>query len=194
MTWFGSSAIIGGMADPLSLAALGGVAATEGIKFLYGQVAEVIKEWRGRRDDRPQALEVPIGETGVLDAAPVSTPVNAAVLAQHHAAMVELWARLAPYAQGLQDVDVGDEALARTAGELRALLEAAYGQRFTFRGEDREPTGTQANVAQVLGTVSGLAAGVQGDVGPGATVTVRQDATEVIDGGTVIGVQGRIGR
>ena len=126
---------IGGMADPLSLAALGGVAATEGIKFLYGQVAEVVKEWRGRRDDRPQAWRLPIGETGVLDAAPSVAPVNAAVLLAPNTTRPwwDCGRGLAPYAQGLQDVDVGDEALARTASELRALLEAAYGQRFTFR-------------------------------------------------------------
>jgi hypothetical protein len=193
LTWSGPPAIIGGMADPLTLALLGGVAATEGIKFLYGQAAEVIKAWKARRDERQRALEVPIVETSVLDAAPAGTAVDAAVLDQHHTTMVELWARLAPYAQGLQDVDITDDALARTAGGLRALLEAAYGQRFTFRSEHREPTGTVVTVAQALGAVSGLAVGVQGDVGPGATVAVRQDATEVTGDGTVIGVQGRIG-
>ena len=181
------------MADPLTLAVLGGVAATEGIKFLYGQVTEVIKAWRARRDEREAALEVPIVETGVLDDAPVGTTVDAVVLAQHHAAMVELWARLAPYAQGLQDVDISDDALARTAGELRALLEAAYGQRFTFRGEHRESTGTLVSVAQVLGSVSGLVVGVQGDVGSNVTAAVQQKVTDVTGDGTVIGIKGRIG-
>jgi len=180
------------MGDPLSLATMEGVAATEGIKFLYAQVAEVIKAWRARRDEPRQVLEVPIVETPVLDSAPVSTAVDVAVLAQHQSAMVELWARLAPYANGLQEVDISDDLLARGAGELRALLEAAYGQRFTFRGEHRESTGTLVTVAQALGAVSGRVVGVQGDVGSGATVAVRQDATEVTGEGTVIGVEGRI--
>lgn len=193
MTPLVPSPIIDGMADPLTLAVLSGVAATEGIKFLYGQAAEVIKTWRAHRDERRQAMDVPIVKTAALDAAPVDTAVDTAVIDQHHAAMVGLWAQLAPYAQGLQDVDLNDEALARTAGELRALLEAAYGQRFTLRGEHREPTGTKVTVTQVLGSVSGLAVGVQGDVSPGATVTVRQDAVDVTVDGTVIGLRGRIG-
>ncbi|GAA3431792.1 hypothetical protein [Kutzneria kofuensis] len=180
------------MSDPLTLAALGGVVAAEGIKFLYGQVAEVVKAWRTRRDERRKALEVPIVPTAALDAAPARTEVDAAVVDQHHAAMVELWARLAPYANGLQEVDVTDDELARTAGELRALLEAAYGQRFTFRGEHREPTGTLVTVTQAVGPVSGRVVGVRGDVGSGAAVEVRQEATEVTADGTVIGVDGRI--
>jgi len=180
------------MADPLSLAVLGGAAATEGIKFLYGQAAEVIKAWRTRREDREQPLEVPIVDTSVLDAQPTGTTVNPAVLTQAHTTMLELWQQLAPYAQDLQNVEATDGELARAAGELRALLEAAYGQRFTFRGERREPTGTRVAVEQVLGTVAGLAVGVEGDIGPAATVVVRQDANEVTAEGTVIGVKGRI--
>jgi len=184
--------IIGSMADPLSLAVLGGAAATEGIKFLYGQAAEVIKAWRARRKDREQPLEVPIVDTSVLDAQPTGTTVNPAVLTQAHTTMLELWQQLAPYAQDLENVEDTDAELARAAGELRALLEAAYGQRFTFRGERREPTGTRVAVEQVLGTVAGLAVGVEGDIGPAATVVVRQDADEVTAEGTVIGVKGRI--
>jgi hypothetical protein len=180
------------MADPLSLAVLGGAAATEGIKFLYGQAAEVIKAWRARREDREQPLEVPIVDTSVLDAQPTGTTVNPAVLTQAHTTMLELWQQLAPYAQDLQNVEDTDGELARAAGELRALLEAAYGQRFTFRGERREPTGTRVAVEQVLGTVAGLAVGVEGDIGSAATVVVRQDANEVTAEGTVIGVKGRI--
>lgn len=184
--------MIGSVTDPLSLAVLGGVAATEGIKFLYGQAAEVLKAWRARRKDREEPLEVPIVDTSVLDAQPTGTTVDPAVLARAHATMLELWQQLAPYAQDLENVEDADAELARAAGELRALLEAAYGQRFTFRGERREPTGTRVAVEQVLGTVAGLAVGVEGDIGPAATVVVRQDADEVTAEGTVIGVKGRI--
>ncbi len=184
--------IIGSVTDPLSLAVLGGAAATEGIKFLYGQAAEVIRAWRARREDRDEPLEVPIVATSVLDAQPAGTMVDPAVLVRAHNRMLELWQQLAPYAQGLEDAGDTDVGLARAASELRALLEAAYGQRFTFRGERREPTGTRVAVEQVLGTVAGLAAGVEGDIGPAATVVVRQDADEVTAEGKVIGVKGRI--
>jgi hypothetical protein len=184
--------MIGSVTDPLSLAVLGGAAATEGIKFLYGQAAEVIKSWRARRKDREQPLEVPIVENSVLDAQPTGTTVDPAVLERADTTMLKLWQHLAPYAQDLETVEDTDMELARAAGELRALLEAAYGQRFTFRGERREPTGTRVSVEQVLGTVAGLAVGVEGDIGPAATVEVRQNAEEVTAEGTVIGVKGRI--
>src|SRR4029453_12668768 len=38
-----------GMADPLTLAAVGALALAEGIKFLYGQAGEVLKRWRERK-------------------------------------------------------------------------------------------------------------------------------------------------
>jgi hypothetical protein len=81
-------------------------------------------------------------------------------------------------------------ARARGRG-LRALLEAAYGQRFTFRGEQREPTGTSVAVTQTLGNVAGRVVGVQGDIAARA-VAVRQDADEVTETGTVIGIESRV--
>ncbi len=38
------------MVDPLSITAIGAVAITEGIKFLYGQAGEILKRWRERKD------------------------------------------------------------------------------------------------------------------------------------------------
>jgi len=193
LTGGSSTAIICSVTEPLSLAVLGGVAATEGIKFLYAQAAELIKAWRARgKDHEQEPLAVPIVATSALDAPPASTTVDPAVLARANATMLTLWQRLAPYAQDLAAVEDTDAELARDAGALRGLLEAAYGQRFTFRGEHREPTGTRVTVAQVLGTVAGRAVGVEGDIGAGATVEVRQDADGVSAEGTVTGVKGRI--
>ena len=38
-----------GMPDPVTFSTLGGLAASEGINFLYGQAAELLKAWRERR-------------------------------------------------------------------------------------------------------------------------------------------------
>lgn len=38
------------MVDPLTISAIGAVAITEGIKFLYGQAGEILKRWRERKD------------------------------------------------------------------------------------------------------------------------------------------------
>src|SRR5215813_6724051 len=37
------------MPDPITLAALGTLAVTEGVKFLYGQAGELIKYWREKK-------------------------------------------------------------------------------------------------------------------------------------------------
>jgi hypothetical protein len=188
------------MSDPVTLGTLGGWAASEGIKFLYGQAAELLKAWRERRaraaagEEPPARLTVPIVASDVLDGTPAEPVVDVAVLDQENAALIRLLGGLAPYAQGLADLDPDDTELAEQAGQLRALLEAAYGQRFTFRGEQRDPTGTRVSVTQVLGHVGGDVLGIEADVAPGADADIRQQATTVEPGGSITGFKGNIGR
>jgi hypothetical protein len=185
--------------DPVTFTALGGVAATEGIKFLYGQTAELLRAWRERRrrvdagEAPPSRLTVPILDNEVLDGAPAEPVADAAVLDRESKSLVQLIGALSPYADGIADIDLADEELSEQAGRLRALLEAVYGQRFTFRGEQRDPTGTHVSVRQVLGEVEGSVVGADADVGPGSDVGIDQDVTTVKTGGSVIGFKGRIG-
>ncbi len=188
------------MSDPVTLGTLGVLAAAQGIKFLYGQAAEILKARRERRaktdagTESPVPLTVPIVASDVLDGTPTEPVVDPAVLDREYAALVRLTGVLAPYAQGLADVDPGDAALAEQAGQLRALLEAVYGQRLTFRGEQRDPTGTRVSVGQVLGQVAGHVTGIEATLAPGASAEVRQQATTVEPGGSVTGFKGDIGR
>jgi hypothetical protein len=180
------------MPDPVTWDVVGGWSALEGIKFLYGQAAEVLKAWRERRRHNGTAetqsahFEVPILDNEVLDGAPAPL-VAAAVMEKESAYLVRLLGALAPYAQGLADPDPDDRELAQQAGRLRAVLEAAYGQRFTLRGEQREPTGTHVMVDQVLGEVSGVATGVEAQLAPGSNVTIRQKAETIAPGGSITG-------
>jgi hypothetical protein len=188
------------MPDPVTLTALGAIAAAEGIKFLYGQASELLKAWRERRQkagDKPAAeahdLDVAILQSGALDAQPVARPADAAVVEREHSALVELSGALSPYALGQVDVDPTDAELAERAGRLRALLEAIYGQRFTFRGEQREPTGSRVTVHQALGLVEGHVLGAEADVGAGGDLRVEQRADTVSGEGSVTGFKGSIG-
>lgn len=197
------------MADPLTLTVLGAVAATEGIKFLYGQASELLKAWRERRAaasaaavasvesaesvESGEALVVPVIATEILDGEPVGDTVDTEVVAQEQRAFVQLAGALSPYAQGLAEVELDDAQLAEDAGRLRALLEAAYGQRFTFRGEQRERTGTRVSVKQVLGEVAGTVVGAAADVAGDAEVSVDQQADKVTQEGSVTGFKGNIG-
>jgi len=175
------------MADPLTLSVVGGWAALEGIKFLYGQAAEVLKGWRERRHD------VPIQASEALDGVPEQRPLDAEVVAVEAKALGELAGGLAPYANGMLDIDLQDAALGERAGQVRAILEAIYGQRFTLRGEDRDPTGTRVRVDQVLGEVEGDVMGVEADSGAGADIGVRQSAQTVKKDGSITGYKGKIG-
>jgi hypothetical protein len=176
------------MPDPLTLTVLGGVAAAEGIKFLYGQAAELLKGWRERRKSGQEGdLRVPIVPNAILDGDPADPVADPEIVDREHAALVDLVGALSPYAQGLADIDVHDESLAERAGRLRALLEAAYGQRFTFRGEQRDPTGVRVTVRQALGEVHGEVVGYQGK--PAGTVDIGQNVDTVAEGGTVYGVR-----
>ncbi|MEV6907070.1 hypothetical protein [Amycolatopsis sp. NPDC051071] len=187
------------MADPVTFTVLGSWAALEGIKFLYGQAAEVLKAWRERRAAKAeeqaagQTLEVPVKDSAVLEGKPDSATIDATVLEQEGPLLASLAGKLRPYAQDLADLDVDDAELAEQAGQVRAILEAAYGQRFTFRGEQREPTGTRVWVSQVLDHVSGRVVGADAGVGAGGEVDVQQRATVVEPGGSVTGFTGRVG-
>ncbi|MEA2202839.1 MAG: hypothetical protein QOI89_3544 [Solirubrobacteraceae bacterium] len=184
------------MPDPVTLTVLGGVAATEGIKFLYGQAAELLQAWRERRgkvdagDAPPSQLTVPILDNEVLDGAPAQPIADATVLDRESKSLVRLLGVLSPYVHGQADIDLADEELGEQAGCLRALLEAAYGQRFTFRGEQRDPTGTRVSVTQLLGEVEGAVLGADADVGPGVDLDVDQNVTTVKAGGSIYWFQG----
>ncbi len=134
------------MADPLSLTVLGGVALTEGIKFLYGQTTELLK----RRRDREQSAEgegvtstrIAVQRPELLDQPLSRVDVDLDVVAAHAEQFHELRGGLADYADGLADVDPTDVRLLKQVAALRALLELAYGQHLTFQGEQRPATGT----------------------------------------------------
>jgi hypothetical protein len=186
--------------EPLSLSVVGGVLLAEGVRFLYDQASELIRTARDRRREAregtalPDRVDVPIVANTVLDG-PAGSTVDAKVLDARHAELLRLAGALAPYARGDADVEVDDGELLTVTDQLRQLLEAAYGQRLTLRGEARERTGTRVDVSQVLGDVAGEATALRADSVSGeAHVTVEQSATTVQSGGSVTGAHlGRIG-
>jgi hypothetical protein len=184
------------MPDPLTLRALGAVTATEEIKFLYAQASELLKAWHERQrqlGSEEGPLRVPIADTDVLDGTPGEPMVEVSVLNREQVALIQLTDLFAPYVRGLADIDLNDQKLVREAGQLRSLLEAAYGQRFTFRGEGRQPTGSRVTVTQVMGEVAGSMVGAEADLGAGVELSVDQRADRVRKEGSIIGYKRRVG-
>ncbi len=118
---------------------------------------------------------------------------DAAVVLQEHKSLVRLSGALSPYAQGQADIDLTDAELAEQAGRMRALLEAVYHQRLTFRGEKRDPTGSHVTVRQALGIVEGQVLGAAATVGSRGDLLVEQEAEQVKEGGSVTGFTGSVG-
>lgn len=152
------------MVDPFSMGALGALAATEGIKFLYGQAAEVLKRWRERKAGNEAAAEEPILVQGgeILQGELQPPKVDFDAVERLEEDVKKLAAVLGNYAGGLEEPDPGDRELADAADGLRRALEVIYGQRITFEGEEREPSGPavigRAEVDKVVGDVAGVRA------------------------------------
>jgi hypothetical protein len=192
------------MADPVTLAAVGAIALTEGIKFLYGQAGEALKHWQERKKARAAAA----AEAGAtVEAAAAVEPVQVALPAaafegqlkdpRLHLEAVErleqdlrdLRAAVADYAQGIDEVDPKDEHLLTKVDALRQAMEAVYGQRIAFKGEPGPPSGHavvgEARVGEVLGYVAGLRARRI----IGGSVVGRVQADRVGPGGEAVGLE-----
>lgn len=178
-----------GMADPFTLAALGAVAVTEGIKFVYGQAAELLKRRRERKATGVVPTEpIPIEHAEVLDAPLKPAQPDYEILESMQERVTALAVELSKYRDGLVEPP---PAAMETVDELRKALEAIYGQRITFKGEQgREATGTTISGEVRAKLVKGQAIAVDIDkVGGGAHVTGKVDVDSVDSDGTVIGVR-----
>jgi hypothetical protein len=185
------------MPDPLTLAALGAVALTEGIKFLYNQASELLKRRRERKaaaptppPPAPQPVEVPTPAVVEGEIAPVT--VDEVALDRLAEEISGLRHDLGRYVDETDPapVDPADERLVATVDALRQAIEAVWQQRITFRGEAREPSGPVVrgtiDVAEVAGRAAAVRAGrISGD----ATVEGRVTADRIERGGSAYGVE-----
>jgi hypothetical protein len=134
---------VAGMIEPISLGAVGVFALTQAIKFLHAEAGELLKHRRESKDGARQEGAEPelrppadIIERAVYPARP-----NAERLARLEAKLRERRRSIADYADDVDAVDPSNVALLEHVDELRRLIEVIYGQRITFKGEDREPSG-----------------------------------------------------
>jgi hypothetical protein len=176
------------------------MALTEGIKFLYGQAGELLTRWRARKAEAAPDATAPAGTAS--GQAPVEIELPAAafqgtltpvvvgfdVLDRLQNQIKDLSKDLAPYAGGFDEVDPSDRDLLDRVDALRLALEAVFGQRLTFVGENRPGSGTpvvagEAFVREIAGRVAGVHARV---ISGSVTGVVR--AEHVLEGGEAYGV------
>jgi hypothetical protein len=181
------------MPDPLTLAAVGAVALTEGIKFLYGQAGEALKRWRARK--QAASTEAP------TEPVPVELPA-AAFEGQLHDPRLDLdavgrleqelrdlRAALADYAQGIDTVNPNDRRVLEVVDGLRQAMETVYGQRIVFKGEVGPSSGTVVTGEAKVRDVRGYVAGLRARRIIAGTVTGRVEADTVEPGAAAIGLE-----
>ncbi len=157
------------MVDPISLSAIGAVAITEGIKFLYGQASDILKRWLDHRDaeknvsaqqSKTEPVEVKLPD--IFEGQLSNPQIHYTVVAELDTQLRELRKDLADYADGIEKVNPDDKDLLQRVDALRRVLEAVYQQRLTFKGERRAPSGplveSSINVEEVAGYVAAVRA------------------------------------
>jgi hypothetical protein len=185
--------------DPFTLAAIGSVALTQGISFLYEQAGELIKRWRGRKDAAtvgeptaatPAQTQLTIQVPEALGGRDLTFSPDMRLVEAKAGELLQLRAALSNYADDVAPVNPSDSQLIQTVTELRAVLEAILGLHLTFEGENRPATGQPMVTSKVqVGSVEGTVTGVQvaGAV-TGGRIDSDVKAADVRSGGSVTGV------
>jgi hypothetical protein len=188
----------GGVTEPVSLAVLSAVALTEGIKFLYGQAGELLRRRSERKEAQAKGEGDPLGEPlaapsrELLAGDPGPLVADPVVLDGLAGELARLRTVLEPYALGHRPVSAGHAGLLDRVDALRRGLEAVYGRRLSFAGEDREPSGTRIDGVAEAQTVRGYVAGVSvEDVSGVAEVKGTARVGDVEEGGRVFGAEVR---
>jgi hypothetical protein len=183
------------MPDPITLAVLSTVALTEGIKFLYGQAGELLQRRREREEAQTDATD-PIAEplpeppADLLAGEPMPLLADPVVLDTLAGELAQLRTMLEPYVMGERSASVSDEELLVRVDALRRGLEAVYGQRLTFAGEARTPSGTRVEGSVEAQHVRGVVAGVTvGDLSGLGEVKGTARVGDIAETGRVSGVE-----
>lgn len=151
--------------DPISLAALGGVAVSEGVKFLYNQATEVLKRRRERKEGKDEEAGEPVsieGSGDLLEGSLQSPSISFEKLDQVADDLEALRSLLEDQARRPAGWEAPDREVVEAADAVRRALELVYGQRITFKGEDRPPSGPvvigHAEATKVTGDLAGVRA------------------------------------
>ena len=131
------------MIEPISLTAVGVFALTEGIKFLYTEAGELLKHRRASKEgERQEGSEPELRPPAdIVEGTVEPTHPNDERLERLADELKKRRGALIDYADDVEAVDPSDVALLKEVDELRRLIEVIYGQRITFKGENREPSG-----------------------------------------------------
>src|ERR1035441_8286151 len=142
------------MPEPLTLssAAIGTVALTEGVKFLYQQAGEILKNWRTRRETAPAAPEpAAVVLPPVFEGQLTAPAIHYDVVSQVEPELRSLYKDLSEYAAEIEPID--DAAVAKVAALRQALALADDEAFYTITWAKDPPVHVLATV-KIPGTPS----------------------------------------
>jgi hypothetical protein len=190
------------MAEPITLAVVGAVVLTEGVKFLYNQCGEVLKRWRDRRDaakkgdaanpeaKQPKPVEpITIAAPDIFTGRLTSPQIHYDAVEKLEEPMRDLRKELSSYADGTDPIDTSDEELLKKTDALRCILEAVYQQRLTFKGEQRPSSGPVVEGSIDVDNVKGYVAAVRAKTILGGHVRADVKAKNSEAGSQIVGVE-----
>lgn len=125
----------------ITLASVGGVVISEGIKFLYGQAADLLRRWRERADKlqkgeaAPKEVTVGVDPPEALDHGFFEARVDLDELGLVRTELLEFIGQFAPYVTGAEDLPGDDQTFLERVAALRSLISSVYGRPLRFRGE-----------------------------------------------------------
>lgn len=191
------------MTDALTWGIAASFAAQEGIRFLYGQLTELLKRARDKKaKDDPvvgapdihtgtQADDVLVSKPPVLafDQAPDQLRLPVEGLVGHEVVLEKLLEEIREYLDNKAAGKVPDKAALNAISDLRALSESLSGQRLTFVGEpkrDRPIVRIKAAIERINGRFVGvqIRSGTHkdfhvdvhvGDIGPEGDTTIYKE-------------------
>jgi hypothetical protein len=135
------------MSDALSWGIAAGFAAQEGIKFLYGQMADLLKRSRERKERSDCGSAATTGNSDVLVASPPATAfaqapgelrLPVASIAGSEGVLEALLGQVGVFLDASKAGQPPDEKSWQAVRDLRALVESISGQRLSFTGEPKE--------------------------------------------------------
>ncbi|MFJ9889328.1 hypothetical protein ACIQRW_26175 [Streptomyces sp. NPDC091287] len=179
--------------DPITLAGITAVALNEGVRFLYDQAGEVLRNYRERRaattELPPELFESSSAEAGESGESGESRELVADLdtVARLESELRGLRRDLGEYGQGVDLVDPRDSEVLALVDGLRRTLEAVYGAPIVFLGEPR-PDAVRIRGGVEVQEVRGYVAGVRGLPASGGDITGTVRADTVEEGGRAIGV------
>jgi hypothetical protein len=164
---------------------------TEGIKFLYGQAADLLARWRDRKDAAKS-----VGTERVDVALPQDAFEGQLIEPRiHYEALARVADDINVFRKALLDYAEGEpignnvDAVAADTDALRRLIEAVYQQRLTFKGEQRAPSGPVVKGTIDVQSVAGYAAAVRARRIASGSVEGDVRSGDIAPTGTVIGVE-----